>query len=134
MTRILTVLFLLLSLPAVAGSFTSWTPTFGATSGTLRVDQHFSHEKAIDTVQHFQTAFSVDNKGDASGAVTVTLPRPSVWGATFACTAYNVKKSCNAEVTIGSSVMTIYLYDGTFPITANHQEIIVSGFYEIAAP
>lgn len=110
--------------------YETWEPTFGAEAGNLRVDQYFAFHKIIGTTVFFQLAFSVDDAAAASGAVTFTLPFPSAHGASFPCLNYNLKKNCNASVFIGSSIVVVHLYDGTFPIKANHQELILNGFYE----
>lgn len=79
-------------------------------------------------------AFGVEVVGNASGGITVTIPVESRRGATFTCMVYNTKQNCNAVAENFVSTMKIYLYDGTFPVKSNQKEIILEGFYEIAAP
>lgn len=123
---------------ALAGAFVSWTPTYGSTAGVPGagyVGTSFAYHNAVDSVEHVQMAFSIDDVGTASGAATATLPSVSLRGATLACVVVNQPRTnCNATVVIGSSVLVIYLDDGTFPVKSNHKEIIVTGFYEIAVP
>ena len=118
-----------------AGTYTTWTPTISATSGTITSTsvQGFRYLK-IGKMVHLNGRVNVLNKGTGTGALRVTLPFASSSIVDQMCTAEEigvVGLACFGLVNAGTSVLE--LRQGNYgTVIQDNYGISFSLTYEVA--
>jgi hypothetical protein len=115
-------------------TWTSYTPTVGQTTGTITSYTSSGSYLQIGKVVFFTARVTITNAGTGAGTMTIYLPSTasgskfSISGNEWSATGKAVTGSINTAYTVAAGVR---FYDWTTCI-ATSNEIIISGFYEVA--
>ena len=120
-----------------ADEYAAWpqtTPTVVPTSGSGYTMSAALRTEKIGKRVTFQMTVTATTVGTGSGAVQVTMPYGNVGGTSFGGENVTLSKAVTGRMAGGNATaLQIFLYDGTFPVTADGQQINISGTYETAA-
>ena len=115
-------------------TWTAYTPTVGQTIGTITSYTSSGSYLQIGKVVFFTARVTITNAGTGAGTMTIYLPSTasgskfSISGNEWSATGKAVTGSINTAYTVAAGVR---FYDWTTCI-ATSNEIIISGFYEVA--
>ena len=115
------------------GVWTTYTPTFSASSGTFTTASVSGWYKKVGNVIFFTISFTITTNGTASGSVVLSLPTfANISPCVASGKAVGVSnKSLSASCAAGTTGMTVTNYDGTYP-GSNGEILNISGSYQIA--
>jgi hypothetical protein len=112
----------------------AYTPTVTAATGTLTSASGTGRYRVIGKTVHFQLAATITTNGTGAGSINATLPVANTASAIGIAAGREdgvTGKALQGKIPASSSVMSTFLYDGTYP-GANGAVCIVSGIYEMA--
>lgn len=123
-----------LSVPGTRMIDTAWstyTPSVGATSGSITTSSATGYYKRVGTVMHVLISVTITTNGTGAGGVTCSLPIASVNSpVTLSGREVGVSgKTVMGYVGAGGATLGVYFYDNTYP-GANSANIVISGSYQ----
>lgn len=114
----------------IAGLWTSYTPVVTSVSGTITSYTASGRYININGGYHWKVNISITNNGTGAGALNISLPMTPLDYAVLCGRAAGVSsKQLQGYVSGGSTTLTCYNYDGSYP-ASNGELIVLQGFVQ----
>ena len=111
--------------------YAAFTPTVSVGSGTYTATTNCKVKKINKTV-FFQMVIATSSYTATPTTLKATLPFTVGFSSVGAGINFSTGLSCVGLMAAGTSEMTITKYDGSFPVSANGEILIISGHYATA--
>lgn len=105
-----------------------YTPTVTAGSGTFTTVAATGKYRKIGDTWFVRVKITITSNGSAATSVKFTLPATASDDAYLGGANITNNKAMNGNVASGSNIVTMFLYDGTYPGT-NPGVLLIEGFF-----